>query len=191
MHLHAATNKSCRNICSVCWCVMYLTSLVLSGPLLWFCRKRQPSLASLWTISSLDRSSLSCRMHLFPCCSPGDTENMYLRPQSHDIADWLLAAGFPPGTTAEVLNMGLHNSIKMPNRGDQLKNECRLYVRVVSFCHHSLSRFQLLYTSVKSTGASVELQVSLCVVGCTESEWQSSPLRPSDAFQHPGREGVS
>lgn len=66
--------------------LLYLTSDALSGPLLWFCRKRQPSLASLWTISSLDRSSLSCRMHMLLCCSVGDTENMYLRPQSHDIA---------------------------------------------------------------------------------------------------------
>lgn len=62
---------------------LHLTSAGLSVALSGLCRRRHPSLASLWTISSRLISSLSRVATPGPCCSAGDTENTYLRPQSH------------------------------------------------------------------------------------------------------------
>lgn len=132
-----------------------LTSVVLSGPLLWFCRKRQPSLASLWTISSLVRSSLSCRMHMLLCCSVGDTEKMYLRPQSHDIAS-LPITGSPPHKKARLW---AHSSIE--KWSEQLQNSCLYSVSVlvlVGVCLGQLYSKEAHTHKISSAG----LQKSLC-----------------------------
>ncbi len=63
--------------------ILHLTSAGLSVALSGLCRRRHPSLASLWTISNRLISSLSRVAAPGPCCSAGDTENIYLRPQSH------------------------------------------------------------------------------------------------------------
>lgn len=62
---------------------LHLTSVGFSVALSGLCRRRHPSLASLWTISNRLISSLSHVTVPGPCCSAGDTENTYLRPQSH------------------------------------------------------------------------------------------------------------
>lgn len=62
---------------------LHLTSAGLSVALSGLCKRRHPSLASLWTISNRLISSLSRVPAPGPCCSAGDTENTYLRPQSH------------------------------------------------------------------------------------------------------------
>lgn len=174
-------------------CVLYLTSLVFSRPLLWFCRKRQPSFASLWTISSLDRSSLSWRMHMLPCCSAGGTENMYLKPQSHDIA-W--------STANRLLWVSSHCSRKKCKRRWELKKSVSNGVCFCVCCPVKLERPLSLQPKSQSPNApvssaethakkscSVWIQVSLCAR--IQLEWMTDSLSSSSlAFHRWGGERV-
>lgn len=59
---------------------------------------------------------------MLPCCSAGDTENMYLRPQSHDIASSLITA-CPLGKKVGLLLVSPHYYSTKIGGGEQLKNK--------------------------------------------------------------------